>query len=56
MAIIKQAKNLKIKVWNNDVVMAGKHSQTAEEIIIESLDGNISLSSAKKICSTGNQE
>ena len=56
MAIIKQAKKLKIKVWNNDVIMAGKYSQTAESIRIESFADNITLSSVKKISSTGNEE
>ena len=53
MAIIKQAKNIKVKVRDNDVIMAKKYTQVAEEITIESLDKNVTLACNKKIVSTG---
>lgn len=56
MAIIKKAKNIRIKVYGKDTIVAGKYTQIAEEIKIESLAGDISLSSMKKITSVGNKK
>lgn len=57
MAIIKTAMNIDIIVANKDtVISSGKYSQRAETVIMESIEKNIRLSSAKKVCSTGNIE
>lgn len=56
MAIIKRARNINIKVQENDtIIISGRYTQTADIIIIESLEKDVTLASAKKICSTGNK-
>lgn len=53
MAIIKYAKNRRVKVVHNDQILCGKLSQTSEMIIIDSLNENLTLTTPKKIISTG---
>lgn len=54
MAIIKRAKNIKIKVRNNYTLMAGKLIKIADQMNVESKVENLELISNKKIIAQGN--
>ncbi len=57
MAIIKQAKNMTIKVDDEYLLMVGgKLEKIASKINIEATKGNLVLSSNKKIVSHGNKK
>ena len=56
MAIRKNAKNITIKVRNEyNLIVGGKLEKIAEKINVEAMDGNLLLSSNKKIVSHGNK-
>lgn len=55
MAIIKQARNINIRVKNNSVIMARKITETAEIIIVDATKENLILNSNKKIIANGNR-
>lgn len=57
MAIVKTAKNVSIVVQDKDtIIVSGRYNQSAERLIIESIEKDIKLSTPKKVCSTGNKE
>ena len=56
MAIIKNSKNRRVKVVNNDQILCSKLAQTSEKIIIDALNENITLISPKKIISVGKKK
>lgn len=55
MAIIKQAKNIRINVKNNYTSVSGSLTETADSITIEATDGNLTLASNKKVIVHGEQ-
>lgn len=56
MAIIKQAKNIKIEVSGKYRLQVGnKLEKTADKMNVEATDKNLILASLKKIVSSGNK-
>jgi hypothetical protein len=55
MAIIKQAKNVKVIVKGNFSVIATKIVKDADEIIIDATSKNLTFNGAKKIITNGNR-
>lgn len=57
MAIIKQAKNIKQKVnIDYQLQVTGRVQKAADKVVIEAKDGNLVLSSNKKVVSQGSKE
>ena len=57
MAIIKQAKNIKITVKSDyNLQVGGKVQKVADKINIEATMGNLILASNKKVVSQGGKE
>ena len=56
MAIIKQAKNIKVVVNKDYFVKAGKITEIADKVNVESFKENLSLNSNKKVVQEGKME
>lgn len=54
MAIIKQAKNMHIKIKKADVIITGTFAMTAKKVIIEATNDNLDFNGSKKIIVDGN--
>jgi len=56
MAIIKQAKNIRITVRGNYTAYFGTLIKTAEKLNVEATKGNLTLNSNKKIVANSNSK
>jgi len=55
MAIIKQAKNIYSQIKEEYAAISGNFMETAEEIIVDSVEETMSLNCNKKIMAKGNE-
>lgn len=56
MAINKRAKNMYSRIEENYTSIAGCFQEISDEIIIDSIEENMSLNSNKKIITQGNKD
>jgi len=53
MAIVKQAKSIRLRIKNNYTSVSGKYTEQTEKLIIDATSGNLTLNCNKKIVSNG---
>jgi len=56
MAIIKQAKNIRLRIKNNYTSVSGKYTEQTERLILDATSDNLTLNCIKKIVSNGRKE